>query len=94
MLGQTLALIEKESTPERLHLLGLLFKLKLLDHLGLKPRVEACVRCGDGHETEVVFDVEAGGILCRTCAQTGLLRIVSFWEMMSAPFSILPIAFG
>ena len=29
LLGQTLALIEKESTPERLHLLGLLYKLKL-----------------------------------------------------------------
>lgn len=68
LLGQTLSLIEKEGDPVRLELLGLVFKLKLLSQLGLKPRLDACVRCGQTTPADAVFDMEAGGLLCRACA--------------------------
>ena len=69
LLGQTLALIEKENQPERLDLLFLIFKLKLLAALGLKPRVDACVRCS-GEDEEGILDIESGGLVCQTCSQT------------------------
>lgn len=68
VLGQTLSLVEKEGDPDRLELLCLVFKLKLLSQLGLKPRVDACVRCGDEAAEDVVFDVASGGVICRKCA--------------------------
>ncbi len=68
LLGQTLAVIEKEPNPDRLELLGLLFKLKLLSSLGLKPRLEACVRCGETESREILFDITGGGAVCRKCS--------------------------
>jgi len=68
LLGQTLALIENEPQPERLELLTLLFKLKLLSALGLKPRLDSCVKCGDSESNEMRFDISAGGAVCRKCS--------------------------
>ena len=68
LLGQTLSLIEMEKDESRLDILNLVFKLKLLAILGLKPRMEACVKCGDAESTAVLFDIESGGILCSKCA--------------------------
>jgi DNA repair protein RecO (recombination protein O) len=67
LLGQTLALIEKETVPARLELLVLLFKMKLLAELGLKPRVEACVKCGTQESSVYGFDLESGGVVCGDC---------------------------
>jgi DNA repair protein RecO (recombination protein O) len=69
LLGQTLALIEQESDDTRLELLGLLFKLKLLGALGLKPRVESCVHCSGPVEEESFFDLDAGGVVCIPCSR-------------------------
>jgi DNA repair protein RecO (recombination protein O) len=69
LLGQTLALAEKEVSDQRLQLLTLIFKLKLLSHLGLKPKVDLCARCGSVLEAEVYFNFEAGGILCGPCSK-------------------------
>ena len=71
LLGQTLALTEKEGDRARLELLGLIFKLKLLSEIGLKPRMDSCVGCGDTDTTEGPFDMESGGLLCRPCAIQG-----------------------
>lgn len=68
LLGQTLALIEKETKPEKLELLNCVFKLKLLSILGLKPRVDACAKCESEEDIEGIFDLNSGGILCRPCA--------------------------
>lgn len=68
LLGQTLALIEKETDEERLELLGLIFKLKLLSHLGLKPKVDVCVRCETAFSEGMLFNLEAGGGLCGKCS--------------------------
>jgi len=68
LLGQTLALIEKETDPARLELLSLLFKMKLLAELGLKPRVDSCVKCGKQEKDQIyAFDLESGGVLCGEC---------------------------
>lgn len=55
LLGQSLSLIENESTFERLELLSLVFKLKLMSILGLKPSMES-------KEGAYYFDIEAGGL--------------------------------
>lgn len=68
LLGQTLAVLERESDPARLELLALVFKLKLLSQLGLKPRMETCVRCDTEGADAGVFDLEAGGVVCNDCS--------------------------
>ncbi len=68
LLGQTLALLEKETQPERLMLLQLIFQLKLLDQIGIKPRMDACARCSQRRELPGgIFDLDAGGLLCQKC---------------------------
>ena len=73
LLGQTLAVIEKEEDAEKLELLGLVFKLKLLAQLGLKPQVEICVKCESGltGNASPIFDISSGGTLCRSCFSKG-----------------------
>lgn len=67
LLGQTLALLEK-TPPERLSLLRLIFQLKLLDQIGIKPRMDACTRCSEPRITPGgVFDLDSGGLLCTQC---------------------------
>ena len=68
LLGQSLALIEKETQPQKLELLYCIFKLKLLSLLGLKPRVDACAKCESTEDIEGIFDLSSGGLLCRLCA--------------------------
>ncbi len=45
------------------------FYWKLLAAEGLEPQLEACVRCGESEpDTQLVaFDLNEGGVLCRTC---------------------------
>jgi len=68
LLGQTLALVEKETQTERLELLTLVFKFKLLTLLGLSPQIEKCTRCEGVLETQSVFDLGAGGVICKECS--------------------------
>lgn len=77
LLGQTLSLIEKETNLDRLELIALIFRLKLISQLGLKPKVDACVRCESVTEEEVIFDIESGGVLCRACLSGSYLRELS-----------------
>lgn len=68
LLGQSLALIEKETQSEKLELLNCIFKLKLLSLLGLKPRVDVCAKCESEEDIEGIFDLNSGGLLCRGCS--------------------------
>lgn len=68
LLGQTLATIEKEENIERLELLMLLFKLKLIHLLGIKPHTESCAQCGTILSDDVLFDFAVGGVVCRDCS--------------------------
>ncbi|MCU1394533.1 MAG: recO [Ilumatobacteraceae bacterium] len=42
------------------------FFWKLLTLEGVRPELDACVRCGET-DTLVAFDMDHGGVLCRTC---------------------------
>lgn len=73
LLGQTLALIEKEASEPRLELLSLVFKNKLLAELGLRPRFDQCAKCSEDidpgtSENVPLFDISSGGMLCRPCS--------------------------
>lgn len=47
------------------------FYWKVLAAAGLSPMLDACVRCGDGSTDPsialVAFDLDEGGVLCRSC---------------------------
>jgi DNA repair protein RecO (recombination protein O) len=40
---------------------------KVLALEGYRPEVEVCVLCSDDESTLVAFDLESGGLLCRSC---------------------------
>jgi DNA repair protein RecO (recombination protein O) len=45
------------------------FYWKLLAAEGLEPQLDVCVRCGESEPatTMVAFDLNEGGVLCRSC---------------------------
>jgi DNA repair protein RecO (recombination protein O) len=43
------------------------FFWKVLALEGFRPEVDVCVQCGDQDGPLVAFDLESGGLLCRTC---------------------------
>jgi DNA repair protein RecO (recombination protein O) len=45
----------------------LIFSLKMIDLLGYRPQLSACVRCGNENPDAVAFSSREGGILCRKC---------------------------
>ena len=50
------------------------FEMRLLDHLGYRPQLEACVSCGASLEPVTNgWSVEAGGVLCPACARNARL---------------------
>jgi DNA repair protein RecO (recombination protein O) len=70
---EALALVERAPADARLRVL---LELVALDALGLRPELEACVRCGGGPPAG--FLVAEGGVVCGTCAQRvtgGLLPV-------------------
>ncbi|MFM8270556.1 MAG: DNA repair protein RecO [Pseudomonadota bacterium] len=67
LLGQTLSLIEQEPQIDRLELLALVFKLKLLAFLGLNPQVDKCSRCEGPLDPTTIFDLGSGGVVCNQC---------------------------
>jgi DNA repair protein RecO (recombination protein O) len=68
LLGQTLTLIETATHDDRLELIALIFKNKLLLELGLRPRFDECAKCANPIENELLFDISSGGILCLGCS--------------------------
>ena len=68
LLGQTLALIEKEPEESRIEFLHFIFRMKLLRYLGFSPRCTTCLRCGGSIDgLGALFDIPAGGALCVHC---------------------------
>jgi DNA repair protein RecO (recombination protein O) len=50
------------------------FFWKVLAAEGLRPVLDACVRCGAG-EPLVAFDFDEGGVLCRACRQGSAISV-------------------
>lgn len=63
MLLGALRTLETSTSP----LVTPAFYWKVLALEGYRPEVEACVQCGADDTPLVAFDVESGGLLCRTC---------------------------
>lgn len=53
------------------------FLIRFADVLGYRPTLNACAVCGEivPDAPSVSFDLEAGGVCCRTCAQLHALRV-------------------
>ncbi|MDH4222043.1 MAG: DNA repair protein RecO [candidate division Zixibacteria bacterium] len=66
-------LSQMEKTDEmNLEKLFWVFALKLLSHLGYKPRLDVCVGCGKEIKGKEVFlSPERGGIICPVCTREG-----------------------
>lgn len=62
MLVRGLRTLDQSDSP----LVVAAFFLKLLDHEGVMPQLEACVSCGEDNPI-VAFDPVEGGVLCRDC---------------------------
>lgn len=69
LTGQVLALLEKETSSERITLLEVLFKLKLISHLGLKPRVDMCGQPATCTARDYFLDLGSGTVICPRCAE-------------------------
>lgn len=75
--------------------LELWFKLRLLDRLGYRPELDACVACGTSDPTrEYLFSPVLGGIVDRACATPGSLPIdqsaIKLWRLMlTRPFAAI-----
>lgn len=68
LLGQTLALINNcNEGTERLEILSLLFKFKLMHMLGMEPRMSHCMHCEQVVEGRAWFHMVEGGFLCLDC---------------------------
>lgn len=68
LLGQTLSLIELESDVEKLELLLLVFKWKLLGLIGVQPKIYDCAKCSSALSDLTFFDLSIGGLLCKSCS--------------------------
>jgi DNA repair protein RecO (recombination protein O) len=85
------ALIEDGPSP----LLELWFKLRLLDRLGYRPELKACIVCGTKDANrEYSFNVELGGIVDVGCSQPGNEPMthdqIKLWRLMlSRPYKSL-----
>lgn len=51
------------------------FEMKLMALIGFAPLFDSCARCGDSAPREPVFDLMGGTLLCRGCAETGVLPL-------------------
>lgn len=63
-LVDSLALMAAGSSAKRV---SRIFELKLLEHLGLSPVLDACVKCKREAEEAAYFSIKEGGILCLRC---------------------------
>lgn len=62
-----LGAMEKASSVEEYHLLKVVFELKLLHTIGLRPEMHSCVNCGNTNIDNPKFSVDDGGVICEDC---------------------------
>lgn len=70
LLGQIFALLEREDDPVRMEALSVVFRMKLLSQLGIRPQIDSCVKCEETENPVMVFDFGAGGVVCNACHLT------------------------
>ena len=65
VLAECLKLMSKDADTKGVKRI---FELKFLEALGLSPRVDQCIECGETFSAENSFNVKSGGILCAKCS--------------------------
>ena len=84
LVQQTLRALEEGTASDTLELW---FKIRLLDTLGYRPELGACIVCGtaDPHKS-YRFNQEQGGIVDQGCAQAGNMPMshdhIKFWRVL------------
>ena len=63
------------------------FELHLLSHVGLAPRLDRCVACGDEPGSDVALDGVRGGLTCAACTSSPLPRATT--PLSSAALALL-----
>lgn len=64
LLANSLKLLSGESSAKRV---TRIFEIKLLNLLGLMPRLEVCANCSGNITPEARFSFRHGGLICKSC---------------------------
>lgn len=67
LLAQTLYLYTQQNVDKKF--ITRAFELKFLDYIGFKPSVNRCTSCNSKDLSNLVFNVDEGGVLCNKCSQ-------------------------
>ncbi|MFQ5638636.1 MAG: DNA repair protein RecO [bacterium] len=70
------------------------FQVRVLDALGIRPKLNRCLQCGSPSRSEVVFDVVRGGFVCENCRQPASQGMILSLESMNALLSFQTKAMG
>jgi DNA repair protein RecO (recombination protein O) len=68
------SIIEKINGDFDPKIITMIYELKLLDHLGVKPNLDSCTSCGTT-KTIVTFDARSGGFICQNCIEPYMKRV-------------------
>ena len=69
LMLNTMSIIESSDAPE---IFVRVFEIRLLEKLGLNPRLDSCIVCSDEINNENPrFSVQAGGVICDKCSRSG-----------------------
>ena len=71
-----IAIIKKINDGLDLDILSIIYRLKLLDFLGIMPNVLECSICGNKHNI-VTISVSDGGYICQNCYTSGKIYSVA-----------------
>lgn len=67
LLLEFLGHLEKAEKVEEFQLLKVIFELKLLSSVGLRPEMYNCVNCGNENFENPKFSIADGGVVCENC---------------------------
>jgi len=67
----TLSIMSMMATTDDPEIATRTFEIKLLNHMGLNPRLDLCIQCsGEIKSTTPTFSIQAGGVLCEGCSDS------------------------
>ena len=68
----TLSIMSMMATTNDPEIIAKTFEIKLLNHMGLNPRLDSCIECSaEIKSTAPKFSIQAGGVLCEKCSDSG-----------------------
>jgi DNA repair protein RecO (recombination protein O) len=74
LMLNTMSAMKESDVPE---MLVRVFEIRLLEKIGLNPRLDSCIVCSGGiNDENPRFSVRAGGVLCDKCSKSGHYSVV------------------